>query len=500
MTTRVAAELGVDISTSELALAVRDAAGNQGYVSTPMRGATCWQNDAAFPGFDLQQLPAMFAELLERLEADGWKFDTSGMVSVSCRQHDMVLLDANGQMLLPALSWQCNAATKEVAWLREQGVEQHVGPIAERFVLPKLRCVLQRDASLASRIGTVFLTGDWLAWSLTGARTLSSSDAVSNGLLTQQTRRKADQAFAAAGFSSEWFPTVARSGEVVGTVQSPSATDRTWHAIKQRLQGWSFVAGLGDNHASAVGCGMTDDYRTMVVSAGTSGTINFACSRDTASSPSGKSLRFEFYDRGTLLLQMLADCADWYNRFLAQLPAADRSSHENLNRLASSSPLTAVRRVLHDDRRHTEEFPGNWDSMPLGEQVASTQFSIMLELLLRVRDMLGELPPSSVATFVLTGGISQSEFFQQVFRAGIEILAPGADVKLSDRKGPLRYKTSAYGAMVNASMPQHGGKLSNIHAMPGQFPLRECAVAGPAVGKQIKYLLRSYGIESAIQP
>ena len=90
MTTRVAAELGVDISTSELALAVRDAAGNQGYVSTPMRGATCWQNDAAFPGFDLQQLPVMFAELLEKLEAEGWKFDAAGTVSVSCRQHDMV--------------------------------------------------------------------------------------------------------------------------------------------------------------------------------------------------------------------------------------------------------------------------------------------------------------------------------------------------------------------------------------------------------------------------
>jgi len=124
----------------------------------------------------------------------------------------------------------------------------------------------------------------------------------------------------------------------------------------------------------------------------------------------------------------------------------------------------------------------------------------MLELLLRVRDMLSELPSSSVATFVLTGGISQSEFFQQVFRAGIELLAPGADVKVSDRKAPLRYKTSAYGSMVNASMPKHGGKLSNIHAMPGQFPLRECAAPTPAASKQIKYLLRSYGIEPANEP
>lgn len=398
-------------------------------------------------------------------------------------------------MLLPAISWQCNAARQEVAWLREQGVETQVGPLAERFVLPKLKCVLARDKSLASRVQTVFLTGDWLAWSLTGARTLSSSDALSNGLLVQKTRQKSDEVFAKVGFDSRWFPSVAKSGEVIGTVQGPVTGNDPWSAIKRRLSGWTFVAGLGDNHSSAVGCGMTDDYRTMVVSAGTSGTINFACSRDTAIPVDGKSLRFEFYDQGTLLLSMLADCADWYNRFLAQLPATERNAHEYLNRLAIGSSLNVIRRVLHDDQRHVEEFPANWDSMSLGEQVASTQFSIMLELLLRVQDMLAELPPSSVATFVLTGGISQSEFFQQLFRAGCEILAPQARVQVGNRTGPLRYKTSACGAIVNASLPNHGGRLRNIHAVPGQFPLRECAAATTAASQQMHYLLRSYGIQ-----
>ncbi len=500
---RKATLLALDITTTEFAMAVRDAEGTEDYVSLPMRGSTCWRSDKNFPAFQTEEVAGMIADLLAELEAKGWTFDRPDAdnpryVSVACRQHDMVVLDQEGEPLLPAISWQCNAAIDEVHQLKQKGVEQSVGTIEPRFVLPKLACVLNRDPALRAKVATVFMTGDWVAWMLTGNKTLSTSDALSNGLLDQQTRERADGALTAAGFDLAWFPAVAGSGTVVGAVRPlDSVKDDSWNGIRTRLQGWQFVAGLGDNHASAVGCGMTDDYKKLVVSGGTSGTINLSCPATARLPDNGGSLQFEFYGNSLLLLQMLGDCGDWYNRFLAQFAPGFDSCLNDLNLLALSCDGNAVRRVLHDDVHHREQFPLAWADAPMGVRVASTQFSIVLELLLRAKRMLAEVSQANlprVETFVLTGGLSQSLFFQYGFYTGVKLLDPQAEVKVSGRTGPLRYKTSAYGALTNAELPSAGGSLAAIHEGTGRFPLADCAAPGPDWAEHLEYLLRSYGI------
>lgn len=495
--------LALDVTTTEFAVAVRDDSGNEDYAAVPMRGATAWRGDRAFPAFDLKEVPGMLRDLLGLLQARGWRFDRSeqavpGCLSVACRQHDMVLLDQEGQPLLPAISWQCNAATEEVAALKKAGAEKSVGKIEPRFVLPKLACVLKGQPDLKEKLGTVCMTGDWIAQRLTGQRSLSTSDALSNGLLEQKSRKRADKVIEKAGFDAAWFPEVAQSGTVVGTVQLAGAeSEDPWEPLRQTLAGWQFVAGLGDNHASAVGCGMTDDYRKVVVSGGTSGTINLSCPKSTKLPEDGSSLQFEFYGDSLLLLLMLADCGAWYNRFLDQFAPELKQTMDELNMLALASDLSGLRRVLHDDAAHTEEFPPSWANCTLGVKVADTQLSIALELLLRVKRMLAEVRTagvSSVDTYVLTGGLSQSLFFQCLFFAGVKLLDPGASVKVSGRTGPLRYKTSAYGALINAELPRVGGKLAELHAAGNRFPLVDCVQPqGPSAGT-LQYLLRSYGM------
>lgn len=515
--------LGLDVTTTEFAVAVRDDVGNEDYVATPMRGATAWQNDPAFPAFDLRAVPGMLRELLGALQARGWRFDrrgeaVPGYVSVACRQHDMVVLGQDGEPLLPAISWQCNAAGDESEALRALGVERTVGMIEPRFVLPKLRCVLNRQPDLADRIGAVCMTGDWIAQQLTGRRSLSTSDALSNGLLNQQTRARADEVIQLAGLRAAWFPETAQAGDVVGTVQpitgrprgaqpsavQPSAMDPSvrahedpWQAVRELLSGWRFVAGLGDNHASAVGSGMTDDYRKLVVSAGTSGTINLSCPKAASLQADSGLLRFEFYHDALLLLLMLADCGAWYNRFLDRFAPELKQAMGELNNLALSADLTALRRVLHDDMDHLEIFPPSWARTTLGAKVADVQLSIALELLLRVKQMLTAVRTAGVCladTFVLTGGLSQSQFFQCLFYAGVQLLAPGASVKVSGRTGPLRYKTSAYGALINAELPRVHGHLAALHASGNRFPLIDCVQPQGSSELTLQYLLRSYGV------
>ena len=495
--------LALDVTTTEFAVAVRDDQGNEDYASVPMRGGTAWLNDPAFPAFELHEVPVMLRYLLGLLQSGGWRFDrrgesTPGYLSVACRQHDMVLLDQEAQPLLPAISWQCHAATEEVAALQNLGVEKTVGKIEPRFVLPKLACVLNRQPELKPQLGTVFMTGDWIAHRLTGQRSLSTSDALSNGLLEQKSRKRADKVLEQADFDVAWFPAAAPSGSVVGTVQ-PAGDDAAdaWQPLREMLAGWQFVAGLGDNHASAVGCGMTDDYRKLVVSGGTSGTINLSCPKGAKLPEGGDSLQFEFYGDSLLLLLMLADCGAWYNRFLDQFAPELKQTMNELNMLAMSANLMAVRRVLHDDGTHREEFPPSWGNCTLGAKVADTQLSIALELLLRVKRMLAEVRAagvSSVETYVLTGGLSQSLFFQCVFHAGVRLLDPHASVKVSGRTGPLRYKTSAYGALINAELPRVGGKLSDLHASGNRFPLVDCVQPPDTSAATLQYLLRSYGI------
>jgi hypothetical protein len=194
---------------------------------------------------------------------------------------------------------------------------------------------------------------------------------------------------------------------------------------------------------------------------------------------------------------MLGDCGAWYNRFLDQFARGYRHCLDDLNVLACSADLAAVRRVLHSDADHTELFPTHWADAPLGQQAACTQFSIALELLLLVKQMLGEVRSAEVPdveTYVLTGGLSQSPFFQHVFHAGVQLLAPGKAVMVSGRTGPLRYKTSAYGALINAELPLFDGRLDDVHATANRFPLVDCARSDVVEQASLRYLLRSYGL------
>ena len=71
----------------------------------------------------------------------------------------------------------------------------------------------------------------------------------------------------------------------------------------------------------------------------------------------------------------------------------------------------------------------------------------MAELLRLVNTMLAEAPAAPpVNRYLLTGGLSQSPFFQQAFEAGVANLAPAAGVLLSDQADELSYQTAAYGA------------------------------------------------------
>jgi len=383
---KIAAWGGFDLSTTGLGLGVRSTRGDEAYAHTKMRGATTWKRQ---PAFDLEQTPGMILTVLDSLEGQGWSFEKMSL-SFAVRQHDMVLLDRAGRLLIPALSWQCNAASREVDQLRRQGAEESVGRVEERFILPKLMWALRAQPALRKNICQVMTTGDWIASLLTGRARLSTSDALSNGLLTQKTKRLSAEVMRKAKLRPEWFPQVIQSGKVVGTVTTGgvSGAGDPWMTLKQRLAGSKVISGLGDNHATGVGCGLQEgDLETIVISAGTSGTINRVCRANVRLA--GNAACFEYY-RDRMLLMMLADCCKWYDRFVARHANSYADRLDDLDAQVERADMAGLRRVLHQNGK--EIYPPDWRQLNLGQQAASTQLSIMLELLLLSRAMIAEEP------------------------------------------------------------------------------------------------------------
>jgi sugar (pentulose or hexulose) kinase len=476
--------LGFVFSTTECGLAVRSNDGAEAYEAVPMEARASWQG---WPAHYLEHVPQMMARVLVGLRARGWSFSTPGYLSQSWRQHDLAVIGADDAPLIPAPSWECNAAAAEArALMRLGGFAERVGRIEPRFVIAKLPWALRQEPLLARRIDRVMLSGDWVNGMLTGVWRLSASDALCNGLLDQRTKVLASDVLRAAATTLDvrmdprWFPPVVGSRDVVGRVRIRNAP--AWDAVTRCLRGWRVVASLGDNQATAAGCG-TAGHDGIVVSLGSSGTVNRPC--PASASLQGRALRFEYWN-DRLLLLMLARCASWYEEF--QRCYEPHRTHAELNDMALRADFSALER-LRPPRGAGRAGGLQPELNGLGprERVASIQCAIALELLDRVRVMLREVrrPPVPISRFVLTGGLTRAPLVRHAMRRGLDRLAPGASVMLNDRRGALAHKTDALGAVYNAMMADSGEELTAIVARHGR--LRECP---PLAGRAVRGLDR----------
>ena len=441
----IAQSLGFDISTTGVSVGIRSFEGEEGFADVAMQGATEWDGQ---PTFDLSAIPKMMLEALQGLQGQGWLFlppedGEKKTVSWSIRQHDMVILGACGQLLMPALSWQCNAAAEAKRLNGIPRLVSEVGPIEPRFILPKFRWALDKYSSLERKIGGVMTTGDWVGAGLTRETRLSISDALSNGLINQETRELSALALGVIDVPVKWFPSVIESGTELGVVVAGNVAEE-WSKVATLIDGWMVVAGLADNHATGVGCGLADE-ETIVVSAGTSGKVVRLC--DQGDALVGNAACFEYY-HSRLLLMILHECADWYDRFLASLGGAE--GYDYWDRMVLGVMVGDLKRVSHEDGVG-EIFLEGWESLSTYQKVASTQYSIACELLLLVGNILREVngKERTITKLVLTGGLSQSQFFRDVIKAGVKLLDENITVMRSTRQGPLVFQTAAYGALVN---------------------------------------------------
>jgi xylulokinase len=260
--------LGIDLGTSGLKLLLLD---TQHKIHASVDVPLTLQRPQ--PGWSEQQ-PHDWWQALEEAVAQlraiapaAWR--RIHAIGLSGQMHGAVVLDAQAQVLRPAILWNDGRAEAQCLDL-EQRVptsRQITGNLAmPGFTAPKLLWLREFEPALFTQIKQVLLPKDWLRLQLTGEAVSEMSDASGTLWMDVAQRDWSDTMLAACGLSRAHMPRLVEGSAVSGTLRPALA--QQWGLSDTVL----VAGGAGDNAASAVGIGAAQAGQGFV-SLGTSGVV-----------------------------------------------------------------------------------------------------------------------------------------------------------------------------------------------------------------------------------
>lgn len=257
--------LGIDLGTSSVKAVLIDATGAMaGEASAPLsiyRPQPLWseQHPADWWTATGAAVCALDPEARRQVRA----------VGLAGQMHGAVLLDAQRQVIRPAILWndgRAAAACRELE-RREPQSRAITGNLAmPGFTAPKLIWLAEHEPAHFARIAHVLLPKDWLRLQLTGELVSEPSDAAGTLWLDVAQRRWSAAMLAACGLDERHMPHLVEGPEVSGKLLPRIAAEL---GLPSHLP----VAGGGsDNACGAAGIGVVRDGQAFL-SLGTSGVI-----------------------------------------------------------------------------------------------------------------------------------------------------------------------------------------------------------------------------------
>ncbi len=225
---------------------------------------------------------AAIRRLLAETGTDG---DAVRAVGLTGQMHGLVLLDAAGEVLRPAILWNDQRTEAECEWIRATIGKERLVAITGNdaltgFTAPKLAWVRDHEPDVWARVAHVLLPKDYVRWFLTGEYAMDKADGAGTQLFDLAARDWSPVMLDALGIDPAWMPPTFEGPEVTGVVSRAAA-----EATGLRL-GTPVVAGGGDQAANAVGTGVVGPG-TMALSLGTSGVV-FAATDAPLYEPAGR--------------------------------------------------------------------------------------------------------------------------------------------------------------------------------------------------------------------
>ena len=445
--------LGLDLGTSELkALLLNDQHQVLATARAPLtvqRPQALWsEQDPASWWQALQQvmdqLQSAQPEALARLQG----------VGLSGQMHGAVLMDAQGDVLRPAILWNDGRSGAQCEQLMALVPElaSITGNLAmPGFTAPKLLWVRAHEPDLFARTRRVLLPKDWLRWQLTGEAVSEMSDAAGTLWLDTGLRDWSDTLLAACGLDRSHMPRLVE-GSAVSAFLRPELC-RRW-GLPERVP---VAGGAGDNAASAVGMGLVRPGEGFV-SLGTSGVVFVSGARFAPKPAQGlhafcHALPGRWHQMSVML--SAASALTWAAR---QLAFADEASL-----LAAAAQLPEAQRCnapLFLPYLSGERTPHNqplatacWFGLTAAHGREAMAYAVAEGVALGLRDGLQTLssPESALQSLSLVGGGARNAWWAQLLANTLGLtLTLHAGAETGAALGAARLAWLACGGSVEA--------------------------------------------------
>ncbi len=202
-------------------------------------------------------------------------------IGLSGQMHGATILDANDQVIRPAILWNDGRSSKQCQALEELVPDSRkiTGNIAmPGFTAPKLLWMKQEEPELFSKVKKVLLPKDYLRLLMTGEYAGDQSDCAGTLWLDVAKRDWSDEVLEACGLDRSHMPRLFEGTEVTGTLKANVAQDWGMNQVP-------VAAGGGDNAAGAAGIGVINPGDAFL-SLGTSG-VYFVANETYLPNPDG---------------------------------------------------------------------------------------------------------------------------------------------------------------------------------------------------------------------
>ncbi|MFC6316111.1 xylulokinase [Lapidilactobacillus achengensis] len=261
--------IGVDLGTSAVKVLLVD---QNGTVTAQASEAYPLQQPA--PGYNEQNpddwVQGTLTAIQHLLATSGVTASEIEGLSYSGQMHGLVLLDAAGQVLRPAILWNDTRTTKQseeiMAKMGPRFIEITRNRPLEGFTLPKILWVKENEPEIFAQAATFVLPKDYVRYRMTGQLNMELSDAAGTVLLDIAKKEWSREICAAFGLPLSLCPPLVEATTNVGTITAEFAQ-------ASGLCSQTAVFGGGaDNACGAIGAGILHPDQAMC-SIGTSGVI-----------------------------------------------------------------------------------------------------------------------------------------------------------------------------------------------------------------------------------
>lgn len=334
-------------------------------------------------------------------------------IGVTGQMHGSVFLDAQDQVIRPALLWNDQRTTKECSEIdsnvgHDELMRITCNPALTGFQLPKILWLRNNEPQNFSRLKSVLLPKDFIRMKLTGEKATEVSDASGTGILDVPNRKWASGMMSTLGLDESLFPTVFESDEVTGKTRESECLSA----------GIPVVGGGGDQAAAAVGTGAVS-VGTISVSLGTSGVV-FTSIPSAEYDARGAAHTFCHANRSWHAMGVMLSCGGalrWYRDVFCAGDSYDAISASASNAQPGSGgvaflPYLAGERCPHNDPYATGSFSG----MTLASKKSDISRAVFEGITFGLLDgfrLLKDLGADAKRINVTSGG-SKSDFWMQM--------------------------------------------------------------------------------------